>query len=312
MHCAPVSEVDRCDTLQDSDLTAQVTSLLADRVPAGVLDRVLLELSDIGDRTVDDDDVRILLERGYLTGRYRSARSEVAHLIGVRTAEPARLVSRLRLHAEAYRTAMTACALDGTVWVVVLPEGPRADVVNLLEQSDLAPHLALSRQVKDLRAMPIHRIRLDELLDIGVRLGWRGVADAARLDARRRVEALLDLLAQRPELLEGPLDVLFDDESAVMLADTLFHWLTHGRDTGATAAAMHLHANTVRYRLRRAQELTGLDLADGNQRLLAELQLRLWRGAEVLSDVPVRAGVQDDDVTRAEVQLSTSGRHADR
>jgi DNA-binding PucR family transcriptional regulator len=36
-----------------------------------------------------------------------------------------------------------------------------------------------------------------------------------------------------------------------------------------------VHPNTLRYRLRRAEQLTGLDLSRPDQRLLAMLQLRL-------------------------------------
>jgi DNA-binding PucR family transcriptional regulator len=41
---------------------------------------------------------------------------------------------------------------------------------------------------------------------------------------------------------------------------------------------MNLHVNTVRYRLRRAAEVTGLDMEDADQRLLTELQIRLLEG----------------------------------
>jgi DNA-binding PucR family transcriptional regulator len=43
----------------------------------------------------------------------------------------------------------------------------------------------------------------------------------------------------------------------------------------ATAAALNLHRSGVYYRLRRAEELTGLDLDRGDDRLLAHLALRL-------------------------------------
>jgi len=41
------------------------------------------------------------------------------------------------------------------------------------------------------------------------------------------------------------------------------------------AAELHVHPNTLRYRIRRAEQLTGLDLRSPEQRLLAMLQLRL-------------------------------------
>lgn len=36
---------------------------------------------------------------------------------------------------------------------------------------------------------------------------------------------------------------------------------------------LHLHPNTLRYRLRRAAEITGIDLKDPLQRLVAHLAL---------------------------------------
>jgi len=51
---------------------------------------------------------------------------------------------------------------------------------------------------------------------------------------------------------------------------------------------MHLHANTIRYRLRRGQELAALDLDDWDERLLAEVQLRMAR-AEAVRRADVRS-----------------------
>ncbi|RQX58496.1 PucR family transcriptional regulator, partial [Micromonospora chalcea] len=41
------------------------------------------------------------------------------------------------------------------------------------------------------------------------------------------------------------------------LAGTALAWLHHGQRLDQTAAALHVHPNTVRYRLRRLRELTG-------------------------------------------------------
>jgi DNA-binding PucR family transcriptional regulator len=43
------------------------------------------------------------------------------------------------------------------------------------------------------------------------------------------------------------------------------------------AERLHVHRNTFRYRLRRIEELAGIDLDDPDERLVAELQLR-WLG----------------------------------
>lgn len=69
-----------------------------------------------------------------------------------------------------------------------------------------------------------------------------------------------------------PLARLLRDEPA--LTATLAAFLDAGGDVKATAAALSLHRSGLYYRLRRIQEITGLDLDDGDDRLLAHLAIR--------------------------------------
>jgi sugar diacid utilization regulator len=72
----------------------------------------------------------------------------------------------------------------------------------------------------------------------------------------------------------GPLDRLDDSaKSGADLRATLTTWLVLDGDVRATAARLHLHPNSVRYRLQRAAQLTGIDLDDPLQRLVAHLAL---------------------------------------
>ncbi|HEU5034828.1 MAG TPA: helix-turn-helix domain-containing protein [Mycobacteriales bacterium] len=57
------------------------------------------------------------------------------------------------------------------------------------------------------------------------------------------------------------------------LASTVATWLQRQGDTIRTAEQLSLHPNTLRYRLRRAQEVSGLDLTDPAQTLVAQLLL---------------------------------------
>jgi hypothetical protein len=70
-----------------------------------------------------------------------------------------------------------------------------------------------------------------------------------------------------------------DDEtpaSRVRLAETLRAWLGHQGRTDAVATALHVHPQTVRYRLARLRELYGdrLDSADGRFELELALRVR--------------------------------------
>ncbi|MFF5207923.1 PucR family transcriptional regulator [Streptosporangium sp. NPDC000396] len=58
------------------------------------------------------------------------------------------------------------------------------------------------------------------------------------------------------------------------LAETLLAWLRHGRGAGEVAARLHVHPQTVRYRLRQLEELYGDQLSDPDIRFELEIVLR--------------------------------------
>ncbi|WP_143163030.1 PucR family transcriptional regulator, partial [Couchioplanes caeruleus] len=85
------------------------------------------------------------------------------------------------------------------------------------------------------------------------RTGMHGVAGLAGETALAAQPMLAGFLS---ESLLGGLDP--GDEFHHELASTALAYLDHGQRLDRTAEALHLHPNTVRYRLRRLQELTGL------------------------------------------------------
>lgn len=92
-------------------------------------------------------------------------------------------------------------------------------------------------------------------------------------------------LASRPELaahLAGALDPLGDDAFARALAVTVVTHVGTGGRVEATAAALHVHPNTVRHRLRRFTETTGLALDLPQEAVAAAWLLRhRWPDLEV-------------------------------
>ena len=59
------------------------------------------------------------------------------------------------------------------------------------------------------------------------------------------------------------------------LMRTLAAWFRHHSHPMATARALHIHRNTLDYRLQKIAELTGLDLDDTDDRLLLYVALQL-------------------------------------
>ncbi len=59
-----------------------------------------------------------------------------------------------------------------------------------------------------------------------------------------------------------------------VLAETLGVYLDCFGDVAAAAQHLHVHPNTVRYRIRRVEQLLGTSLNDADVRLLLSLSLR--------------------------------------
>ncbi|ARF56567.1 PucR family transcriptional regulator [Streptomyces gilvosporeus] len=202
-------------------------------------------------------------------------RAEVSNLISVHTA--ARHRSALVVQAD-LRT------------YVLLPQLPRSIDLGTLrgwgqEISEAASrHLGLVLRgsvgciVSGLGEVPESRREADRILDAMVRVGVATtVAALPDIQAEVLISELLALLGAHPELRDPRLTALVthDSRSQGQLAESVLAYLDAFGDVRAAAAELHVHPNTLRYRLRRAEELTGLDLSRPDQRLLAMLQLRL-------------------------------------
>jgi PucR-like helix-turn-helix protein len=106
--------------------------------------------------------------------------------------------------------------------------------------------------------------------------GGRRVARLADVHAAALLMELRDLAAAHGDRPTGPVARLsaYDAEHGTNLIETLRAWLDAFGDVASASAAMFVHANTFRYRLRRVTEVSGIDLGDPEQRFAAMLQLR--------------------------------------
>ncbi|BAJ31348.1 MULTISPECIES: helix-turn-helix domain-containing protein [Kitasatospora] len=203
------------------------------------------------------------------------SRDEVTGLISVHT-------------AARHRGALLA-PVDSRVYVLLpeLPPGlPAATLRDWTQETvDAArDHLsiplraAIGPTVPGLADVPASRAQADRILDA---MGRGGVVpDVAALQdvqAEVLVSEVVALLQDRPELRDPRLTALagYDARHHTRLAESVLAYLDALGEVRAAADALHIHPNTLRYRVRRAEQLTGLDLAQPQQRLLAMLQLRL-------------------------------------
>ncbi len=202
-------------------------------------------------------------------------RAEVTGLISVHT-------------AARHRSALLA-PIESRVYVL-LPELPPAlpmatvrswaqEVVAAAREHLGVPlRAAVGSTVDGLAAVPESRAQADRILDA---MGRGGVAPevAALIDVQAEVlvSEVLALLQDRTGLRDPRLTALaeYDRRHGTRLAESVLAWLDALGEVRVAADALHIHPNTLRYRVRRAEQLTGIDLAQPQQRLLAMLQLRL-------------------------------------
>jgi len=208
---------------------------------------------------------------------------ECAEGIGFPLAESYRPFAETMPGAAAYEHAQIAETLRAH-GVLALTEGDRVSGLAPVENGDEAgggvvPGLAGSEALLAVRdptlradlADALEELRL--LVDLGRRLGHRG-----RLDPDAFVAELL--LARSPRLAElarqralGPLE----DYARVRgtdLIDTLEAFVAADLDRRAAAQDLHVHPNTLDYRLKRVEELTGLDLGRADDLTLTALALK--------------------------------------
>jgi hypothetical protein len=118
--------------------------------------------------------------------------------------------------------------------------------------------------------VPLHRLEesfrlASRALATAAAFGMTGVFELGELGVRPAILADREL---GDELKRRYLDPLMDNsDMAQTLIETTRLYLENGMRVEATARAMFLHANTLRYRLRRFEELTRCDLKDPDRRM---------------------------------------------
>ncbi|PVC90118.1 helix-turn-helix domain-containing protein [Streptomyces sp. CS131] len=179
-----------------------------------------------------------------------------------------------------------AAALLGNRLYLLLPVAGSGSVPtavlleHLLERARRSlhrPFLAVeSSTASTLSTLLTARRDIDAALD---HLGERDVQAGAYRTEDLRPELVLRRLVGSvrgdAELRTGIADLLraHDVEHATDYAATLLAYLRHFGDVVAASADLHIHQNTLRLRLRRAEQLFDVQLADPTRRLLLTLEL---------------------------------------
>jgi hypothetical protein len=213
-----------------------------------------------------------------------------------RAGHPDRILGVISLYCEdAHPEAM--CALvEERFWALLpTPRGQAAErtlelartIVDRVERATGVRLVAgIGSSVSQVRDVPRSRTAAERALEV---LAQRKLpVRAVHIENVRAHAVLLELLglaSQYPSLLQGKLEALVahDREHATAYTETLRAYLDCWGDSAAAARGLLVHPNTLRYRVRKLVEVSGLDLDDADERLVTELQLRLFGASQGLA-----------------------------
>jgi hypothetical protein len=209
-----------------------------------------------------------------------------------------RVADLAAVYCESYRREAYCAATGARVYALVV-----VDATNDTRSGETLASAIVDRVGKALRlevtagvgstvtgldAVAASRREADEVLDVIAGDSSRRTATidrrVATIDSVRPqvfLRRLHEVAARTPDLLVGRVIALAEQDAAKGTAwvQTLRAYFDAYGDMASAAAAVNVHPNTFRYRLRRITEVFGLDLSDPDTRLVAELQLRfLERG----------------------------------
>lgn len=199
-------------------------------------------------------------------------------------AELRRTTNSLRLHASAFRRdAVTTTIVDRIYVLFPHAEGESpisdwaSDTVHYLESSaDIVARAAVAVMIPRLSGVPEARREVDRVLDTPGDTPSRVTTLAASRTAVLLGE-ILDLIGDHERLRDPRVDRLlsYDDKNSSDMQFTLTSYLAAFGDVKKAATLLKVHPNTLRYRVRRAEQIMGISLDEPDTRLLTELQLAL-------------------------------------
>lgn len=189
----------------------------------------------------------------------------------------------VRLHASAFARESLVTATENRIYVLIpraSSRGLRTWLSGVLDRlsarTGLDLRAAVAAPVAELGDLGTARSEVDRVLD---RPGSARITTLAQSRTSVLLGETADLLADHEQLQDPRWQTLIHDdaERAGSLAVSVERYLDRFGDVRAAASDLHIHPNTLRYRIRRAEHVLGMQLDDPQDRLLVQLQILRWR-----------------------------------
>ncbi len=182
----------------------------------------------------------------------------------------------VRLHASAYAPESLVAATDARIYVLIprirpagLPRWVGTMLDRLTRRTGLDLRAAVAAPVAALADVGAARAEVDRVLD---RPGVERVSTLAESRTSVLLGEIADLVAGREQLRDPRLQALIDDDRTRdgSLVSSVEQYLDHFGDVRAASASLHIHPNTLRYRVRRAEQVLDMQLSNPEDRLLLQ------------------------------------------
>jgi DNA-binding PucR family transcriptional regulator len=203
-----------------------------------------------------------------------------AAVVGFQSAGAPLPTGVIALSASAFRADAQAVSVGQRVYVVLPKIGAPSSVMSWVRGVVAAMHRELGLTLRAVVAAPLGglagaaaaRAEVDRVFDSADRHPG-AIGQITSLDEAHTTVLLDEIVSQVAPRLVDPRVRLLRDEDPI-LAETLRAYLDGFGDVSAVAKRLHVHPNTVRYRVRRIEKLMSTSLDDPDVRLVLALGLR--------------------------------------
>lgn len=199
----------------------------------------------------------------------------------------AQLRDVLAIHISAFRVRGAAASMGGVVYALLTAEDSEERSRDLAVRiaDDLAtrpgqlgvPVIGIGGHAATLDHVPRAKREAEESLRVLRARPGRRVATIEEVRLPALLARFAEAVSPERDIYEEKLTRLVESDRKGNTAyiEALTSYFDEFGDYTAAAARLHIHANTLRYRLRKAQELSGVNLDDPDERLALMLLLRV-------------------------------------
>ncbi|KQU06929.1 PucR family transcriptional regulator [Rhodococcus sp. Leaf7] len=196
------------------------------------------------------------------------------------------LSTAIRLHASSFHRLSLVTTIGDRIYVLIPRTRAETSVESwtrqLLDRIDARTTVrlraAVASPVAALSEVAAARTEVDRVLDGTSESTGDRVTTLADSRTSVLLGEIVDMVAAHPALQDPRMSALveYDARTSSSMCESTRVYLTHFGDVRRAAADLHVHPNTLRYRVRRVEEITRTDLSDPAARLLMEIQLAVW------------------------------------